>query len=525
MDVNRGKTMTLKSKIRYSFLLLGLFLIVNGILSILTNKKTFHVISTVAYKELPSVVENSKMNGIAKDMRSIVYRLHLKSTKNDDVVKLDERFQELYDQYQASKREYLAVPFSNNEEKKYFETVDANFEKWTAVSKKMFEVKTKDFKNDEEFESLLKSEYREEANNYLKSMTEFLDYLSAHSKKEIENLESMNKRNEVILYLALGIGTLFSIVGAFTLAKSTGKQLEDLYVAFKNKYENLYLNCQKGDSLSKENLHRSDSQAAAIEETSAAAQETFKSIEGVAIQTNKLNAETTKNIDFLNDSHKTLNKLDESIKEVGQLNESLNTQLSKNNDDLKSVIELFNQIEVKTNMINEIVFQTKLLSFNASVEAARAGENGKGFSVVANEINELASKSGNSSKEIFEILKVSQETINQLIQSSTTSTNKLVEQFKSSVNNCVSLSEESKLKINHAIESINMTSLFVNEIAHSSNEQVSAISEISDSMQSLQLINKENEMGAIQSAKLLSEIQVSANEIDSSIKFLVYGTN
>ena len=58
------------------------------------------------------------------------------------------------------------------------------------------------------------------------------------------------------------------------------------------------------------------------------------------------------------------------------------------------------QIKDKVNIINDIVFQTKLLSFNASVEAARAGENGKGFAVVAEEVGNLASVSGKAANEI-----------------------------------------------------------------------------------------------------------------------------
>ena len=60
-------------------------------------------------------------------------------------------------------------------------------------------------------------------------------------------------------------------------------------------------------------------------------------------------------------------------------------------------------------MINDIVFQTKLLSFNASVEAARAGEHGKGFAVVAEEIGNLASNSGQAAKDVNEIITNSKE--------------------------------------------------------------------------------------------------------------------
>ena len=66
---------------------------------------------------------------------------------------------------------------------------------------------------------------------------------------------------------------------------------------------------------------------------------------------------------------------------------------------LQSVVDSVNTISEKTGIINDIVFQTKLLSFNASVEAARAGEHGKGFSVVAEEISTIVNHSREQLKE------------------------------------------------------------------------------------------------------------------------------
>ncbi|MGY3804073.1 methyl-accepting chemotaxis protein [Pigmentibacter ruber] len=72
--------------------------------------------------------------------------------------------------------------------------------------------------------------------------------------------------------------------------------------------------------------------------------------------------------------------------------------------DMDKMLEIINQIILKSIVITDIVAKTELLAMNASIEAARAGDHGKGFSVVSEEVESLARTSGKSAKQIKDLL-------------------------------------------------------------------------------------------------------------------------
>jgi len=91
--------------------------------------------------------------------------------------------------------------------------------------------------------------------------------------------------------------------------------------------------------------------------------------------------------------------------------ENLDRQISTENEIVTNLVKKSDDIASAIVVIDQIAFQTNILSLNAAVEAATAGEAGKGFAVVAQEVRNLASRSADAAKEIKDVVvSIQQET-------------------------------------------------------------------------------------------------------------------
>ena len=107
----------------------------------------------------------------------------------------------------------------------------------------------------------------------------------------------------------------------------------------------------------------------------------------------------------------TVEELSASANNISSQQEELNTEITQ-------VGDITEQINSILDAIKAIAAQTKMLGLNASIEAARAGEVGKGFSVVAKEIKNLAENSKETAKSISELTTKIQESVNGTIKNS-----------------------------------------------------------------------------------------------------------
>ena len=140
-------------------------------------------------------------------------------------------------------------------------------------------------------------------------------------------------------------------------------------------------------------------------EQSAAVQETMASLEEMRTMLAQTDQHVSRSQSL---AEKARDHGAERLQTVEKMQQAM-SMMKETNALLTELQSSFTAIKNKTRVINDIVFKTQLLSFNASIEAARAGQFGKGFSVVAEEVGRLAQMSGKASKEIDALIADSQK--------------------------------------------------------------------------------------------------------------------
>lgn len=169
--------------------------------------------------------------------------------------------------------------------------------------------------------------------------------------------------------------------------------------------------------------------------------------------------------------------------------ENMVNELTKKMNSINSRSEKMNEI---ISVIDNISFQTNILSLNAAVEAARAGEHGKGFAVVASEVRILSHKTSESAKKIKKLI---EETNNELDFLS-----KKTLEIEESMHTIVSNSE--------GIES------FMNEVKISNEEQRKGTEEINGTLRKMENLNDLN-------VEIVAELSTLSKKLENSVSILI----
>ncbi|WP_338635993.1 methyl-accepting chemotaxis protein [Spirobacillus cienkowskii] len=334
---------------------------------------------------------------------------------------------------------------------------------------------------------------KENASNYLDKIR--FKYIDEKNLTEKMLSEKMGNLASIFLYLfAFIFGFLIFIVLPYILLFIT-KDIEII----KNKLNKSTINIKNSVfSLNEISKKMSDSSS----QTSSAIHTSVSSISEIT----SMLAQTTKNtIDTSNSAKEVLIYSNEGSEIMQQLSISM-SKISNANNHLQDIVKIIDDINGKTNVINDIVFKTQLLAVNASIEAARAGQHGKGFSVVANEVSNLATLSGNAAGEIRELLKTSSGRVLDIINS----TSETVKSGEYVSHHAI----ESFSKIASSISSI---STKISNIETASKEQETGIQQASVALNQMNTETINNKELAIENNNL-SEVLMNEAKILSNIK-------
>jgi methyl-accepting chemotaxis protein len=307
-----------------------------------------------------------------------------------------------------------------------------------------------------------------------KTINESLESLE-HSMKDLERVTTSYSNNNFkdhieisprmkgrLLSVMTGVNTLGKALG--NVAKQNlknGQELDQNASIMKNSMQNLST--------------KANEQAASLEETAAALEEITSITRNNAQNASKMAS------------------LGETVKAAVVNGQTL---ASKTAISMEEINEKVTAINEAITVIDQIAFQTNILSLNAAVEAATAGEAGRGFAVVAAEVRNLASRSADAAKEI----------------------KLLVEDANSKANAGKDISSEMIKGYETLNTQISETIQLIHDVSSGSKEQMTGIEQINDTVTMLDRVTQENASEANQITSIAGEVSIMAQELVADAK-------
>lgn len=215
---------------------------------------------------------------------------------------------------------------------------------------------------------------------------------------------------------------------------------------------------------------RTEQQAVALERTASSMEQLTSTV--------RQNADNAKQASTL------ANNASEIAEKGGEVVGRVVATMSAINDSARSIGDIIGVIE-------GIAFQTNILALNAAVEAARAGEDGRGFSVVAGEVRNLAGRSAAAAKEIKTLISASVER----------------------VGNGSTLAQDAGLTMDEVVKAVKRVTDIMGEISAASAEQSSGIEEINNAVTQM-------DSGTQQNAALVEQATAAARSLDDQARAL-----
>ncbi|MDR3411379.1 MAG: methyl-accepting chemotaxis protein [Formivibrio sp.] len=258
----------------------------------------------------------------------------------------------------------------------------------------------------------------------------------------------------------------------------------------------------QAQEVSSELLVAAERQSHEIEDTSQTVGQIVRSIQevsGSATESSRVAqaslSAAEQGADAVNNQIKGMNEIREQIQETSKRIK----RLGESSQEIGEIVEL----------ISDITEQTNVLALNAAIQAAAAGDAGRGFSVVAEEVQRLAERSGEATKQIGAIVKVIQADTHDAVAAMELSTQGVVEGAKLSDAAGTALSEIGRVSRELA--------RLIQSIAHETEDQTQLAARVSTAMRDILAITEQTTAGTKLSADAVAQMSGLAGELKNSV--------
>lgn len=193
---------------------------------------------------------------------------------------------------------------------------------------------------------------------------------------------------------------------------------------------------------------------------------------------------------------------------IGGMN-AIRDQMQETSKRIKRLGESSQEIGEITELISDITEQTNVLALNAAIQAASAGEAGRGFSVVAEEVQRLAERSGEATRQIATLVRT--------IQTDTQDTVAAMERATLGVVEGARLSDSAGAALAEIHSVSRRLAQLIDEISKTTQHEASLANEVADDIQHIFVVTEQTGEGTRSTAEQVRELARMAQELRQSV--------